>query len=174
VSVAGDVIGAISTWADDASGVSREWSRIQTKTENVGVGNQDATLSIFTSVNGSVSEVFNFNGSQNENNSFRPLDMNGNGIRTTSGDMTISTVPSSGTGNLTCSAKGYGQYGAETGFTNVYNTNGDIQFNAGGVASDWVMTCPNWESATSGGNSGKFLRIKLNGVYHKIQLYDDT
>jgi len=171
-SLVGDVLGAISTWADDASGVSREWSRIQTKTENVSAGNQDATLSIFNSVNGVVSETFNFNGGQNENNSFRPLDMNGNGIRTTSGDMTISTTASSGTGNLSCSAKGFAQYGAETGYTNIYNTNGDIQFNASAVG-DWVMTCPNWESATAGGNSGKHLRIKLNGTYYKIQLLDD-
>jgi hypothetical protein len=172
-SVAGDVIGAISTWADDGAGTSREWSRIQTKTENVTGGNQDGTLSIFTSVNGTVSEVMNFNGAQNENNSFRPLDMNGNNIRTTSGDMVITAFTSSGTGNLSCSAKGYGQYGAETGFTNIYNTNGNITFNAGGVASDWEMNCANWESPTASGNSGQHLRIKLNGTYYKIQLLND-
>jgi hypothetical protein len=172
-SVAGDVIGAISTWADDGAGTNREWSRIQTKTENVSGGNQDATLSIFTSVNGVVSEVFNFNGAQNENNSFRPLDMNGNNIRTTSGDMVITSYTSSGTGNMSITAKGYGQYGAETGFTNIYNTNGNITFNAGGAASDLEFNCANWESATSGGNSGQHLRIKLNGTYYKIALQND-
>jgi hypothetical protein len=99
--------------------------------------------------------------------------MNGNNIRTTSGDMVITAFTSSGTGNLSCSAKGYGQYGAETGFTNIYNTNGNITFNAGGVASDWEMNCANWESPTASGNSGQHLRIKLNGTYYKIQLLND-
>jgi hypothetical protein len=170
-SLVGDVVGAISTWADDASGVSREWSRIQTQSENVSAGNQDATLSIWNSVNGTISQTFNFNGGQNENNSFRPLDMNGNDIRSNTGSMIISTLPSTGTGNLDVKAKASAQFGGETGFTNVYNTNGEIQFNCGG--GDWVMTCPAWESPTAGGNSGQHLRIKLNGVYYKIQLLND-
>ena len=168
---AGGTISAISSWAVDATGTSREWSRLQTKTENVGAGNQDGTLSIFNSVNGVISETFNFNGAQNENNSFRPLDMNGNDIRSNSGNMLISTLPSSGTGNLDVRAKASAQFGGETGYTNVFNTGGEIQFNCGG--GDWVMTCPAWESATAGGSSGKYLRIKLNGVYYKIALLDD-
>ena len=173
VSVAGDVLGAISTWADDASGVSREWTRIQTNAENVSTSpaNQDGTLSFWGSINGTVSQVANFNGAQNENNMFRPLDMNGNDIRSNSGSMIISTLPSSGTGNLDVKAKASAQFGGETGFTNVYNTGGEIQFNCAG--GDWVMTCPAWESPTAGGNSGNHLRIKLNGVYYKIKLEND-
>ena len=171
--VAGNTIGTISMWGNDASGVSREWSRIQTKTENVTASNQDGTLSIFNSVNGSVVETFNFNGGQNENNSFRPLDMNGNGIRSTSGDMTISTLPSTGTGFLSVQAKDYAQLGGEQQYTNIYNTNGNINLTAGGASSDLVLTCPNWESATANAFSGKHLRIKLNGVYYKIALLDD-
>ena len=49
-SLAGDTLGSISIWGKDGAGTSREWSRIQTKTENVGVGNQDGTLSIFNSI----------------------------------------------------------------------------------------------------------------------------
>ena len=173
VAPVGGTISAISSWATDATSASREWSRIQTKTENTGAGNQDATLQIFNSVNGVISETFNFNGAQNENNSFRPLDMNGNGIRSTSGDMIISTLPSSGTGSLSVQAKDYAQLGGEQQYTNIYNTNGNINLTAGGAASDLVLTCPNWESATASAFSGKYLRIKLNGVYYKISLQDD-
>jgi hypothetical protein len=105
VPTVGNTISAITNWAADATGTQREWSRIQTKVENITAGNQDSTLSIFNSVNGSILETFNFNGAQNENNSFRPLDMNGNPIRTTSGDMTISATASSGTGNIIISPK---------------------------------------------------------------------
>jgi hypothetical protein len=166
-------ISAISSWAVDATGTSREWSRIQTATENTGAGNQDGTLSLWGSINGTVSLIANFNGAQNENNMFRPLDMNANGIRTTSGDLTISALPSTGTGNLDLRAKGFAQLGGETGFTNIFNTNGNITLNAGGVASDLEFNCANWESGTSGGNSGQHLRIKLNGTYYKIRLEND-
>jgi hypothetical protein len=120
-----------------------------------------------------VSETFYFNGAQNENNSFRPLDMNGNAIRTTGGDLSINTTASTGTGNLSVQAKGFAQLGGETNFTNVYNTNGNINLTAGGGASDLILDCLNWESATAGGSSGQHLRIKLNGVYYKIALLND-
>jgi hypothetical protein len=78
---AGESVGSISMYGLDATAQKTEFSRIQTKTENVTGGNEDGTLSIFNSVNGVISETFNFNGGQNENNSFRPLDMNTNAIR---------------------------------------------------------------------------------------------
>jgi hypothetical protein len=104
-SVAGDTIGAISMWADDGAGTTREWSRIQTKTENVSGGNQDATLSIFNSVNGVISETFNFNGGQNENNTFRPLDLNNNDIRTGTGNILLTGTLSSGAGSIELKTK---------------------------------------------------------------------
>ena len=87
--------------------------------------------------------------------------------------MIISTLPSSGTGSLSVQAKDYAQLGGEQQYTNIYNTNGNINLTAGGAASDLVLTCPNWESATASAFSGKYLRIKLNGVYYKISLQDD-
>ena len=99
----------------DASAQKTEFSRIQTKAENVTSGNEDGTLSIFNSVNGTLAETFNFNGGQNENNSFRPLDLNGNALRSSTGDLTLnpsagslilSSTASTGTGDITASAKG--------------------------------------------------------------------
>ena len=53
-----------------------------------------------------MSETFNFNGGQNENNSFRPLDMNGNNIRTTTGSLAINVASSSTAGaTLTLATK---------------------------------------------------------------------
>ena len=100
-----ETLGSISFYGLDAVAQKTEFARIQVKTENVASGNEDGTMSIFNSVNGVNSEVFNFNGGQNENNSFRPLDMNGNNIRTTTGSLTMTSVGSSGTGDLTLSAK---------------------------------------------------------------------
>lgn len=45
------------------------------------------------------------NGADNENNSFRPLDMNGQDIKSSTGNMTISTASSTGTGTITITPK---------------------------------------------------------------------
>ena len=105
---AGESVGSISMYGLDAVAQKTEFARIQTKAENVASGNEDGTLSIFNSVNGAILETFNFNGGQNENNSFRPLDLNGNALRTTSGSLTLDATASSGTGNIDISAKSTG------------------------------------------------------------------
>jgi hypothetical protein len=186
---AGDTISAISSWGKDGAGTSREWSRIQTKTENVGAGNQDGTLSIFNSVNGVVSETFNFNGGQNENNSFRPLDMNGNAIRTTSGDLTLNATASTGTGHIILQPKLSGevqiagaiaQLSSPAGQLNIVaNTNISMSGNnitetsltSHTIATpSLVFTGALLQSGSSGGNSGQHLVITLNGTPYKIKL----
>jgi len=96
----GESVGSISMYGLDATAQKTEFARIQTKAENVASGNEDGTLSIFNSVNGVISETFNFNGGQNENNSFRPLDMNGNALRTTTTNLTLDATASTGTGDI--------------------------------------------------------------------------
>jgi hypothetical protein len=148
---AGDAVSAISSWGRDASGVSREWTRIQTNAENVTTSpaNQDGTLSFWGSINGVVAQVANFNGAQNENNMFRPLDMNGNAIRTTLGSMTIDTSPSSTAGAvLTLATKD----------------------NVAGSGAGLALTGNTLLSASAGGNSGQHLCLTIGGVVYKIAL----
>jgi hypothetical protein len=111
---AGNAISAISSYALDGTATSIEWSRIQTKVENLGAGNQDGTLSIYNSVNGVILETFNFNGALNTNNTFRPLDLNGQALRTKQGDLLIDSTLSSGSGNITVTAKPLGNIGLST------------------------------------------------------------
>ena len=148
-SVAGDTLGAITFFGDDAGGgVSREWARIQTKAENVSGGNQDGTLSIFTSVNGTISEVANYNGAQNENNTFRPFDLNNNDIRTSTGNILLTGTLSSGAGSIELKTKD-ATPGAGTGL---------------------ILTGNTLQSGSAGGNSGQHLCITLNGNVYKIAL----
>jgi len=146
---AGDAVSAISSWGKDAAGTSREWSRIQTKTENVTGGNQDSTISFFTSVNGTISEVFNLNGAQNENNSFRQLDMNGNAITSTSGSLSVGCSTSSTAGAvLTLATKD----------------------NAAGSGAGLALTGNTLLSGSAGGNSGQHLCLTIGGSVYKIAL----
>lgn len=145
----GNTLHAHSVYANDGTGVNREWSRIQTKTENVSAGNQDGTLSIFNSVNGVIQETFNFNGAQNENNSFRPLDMNGNDIRCASGSLQVGCSTSTTAGaTLTLATKD----------------------NVAGSGAGLLLTGNTLLNASAGGSAGTHLCLTINGVVYKIAL----
>jgi hypothetical protein len=115
------VVSRISTFARNTSNVAFEYSRIQTQTENNSTGNEDGTLQIWNLVNGTLSQTFSFNGAQNENNSFRTLDMNGNDIRTTMGNLVIRANASTGVGNTTIQSKSGANVIIDTGATGTIN-----------------------------------------------------
>lgn len=115
------VISTISSFAKDQTSTIREWTRIQTQTENVSPGNQDGTLQIWNLVNGVLNQTFSFNGAQNENNSFRPLDLNGNDLRSTTGNVIINSNISTGLGQVQIQTKG-GTAGSGVGLAMTGNT----------------------------------------------------
>jgi hypothetical protein len=157
ISVATDEISSISSSTKDANGTSRVFTRLQSRTSAVGTGNQDGTIAIFTLVNGVLLEVFNFHGGENENNSFRNLDMNGNSVRTTQGNITLTATASSGVGNATIQSKAGALINIDTGATGQVNfntlttqtsTNHNVQFTAN----------------TNGVTGSNYLKCQLNGV----------
>jgi hypothetical protein len=174
--VGGEIIGSVSMFGLDATAQKTEFSRIQTKAEAVTTGNEDGTLSIFNSVNGVLFETFNFNGGQNENNSFRPLDLNGNNLRTSSGGLTIDTTSSSGSGDISITGKASSIMTLSatqinlnsTGGNNVNLTStGDVNISA---VNNLIFTGAALQSGSSGGSSGQHLVITLNGNQYKIDL----
>jgi hypothetical protein len=147
--VGGEIIGSVSVWGLDATAQKTEFSRIQTKAEAVTTGNEDGTLSIFNSVNGVLAETFNFNGGQNENNSFRPLDLNGNNLRTSSGSLSVDTSSSSAAAAvLTLATKD----------------------NVAGSGAGLALTGNTLLSGSAGGSSGQHLCLTIGGVVYKIKL----
>ena len=166
----GETVASISMYGLDAGAQKTEFSKIQVKTENVASGNEDGTLSIFTAVNGVNSEVFNFNGGQNENNSFRPLDMNGNNIRTTVENLTIDATGSTGTGNLNLNAKQHiqlvpGTAGDIIGLTSNGNISMTANGLAGGTAGFISLTADRFVGLASaqGGSDGDII-FDTNGI----------
>lgn len=105
--VQNDVIATQSFNALNYLGTKTTFGKIECVATNSSAGSSDdGAMDFYSCVNGTSSLVMRLNGADNENNSFRPLDMNGNNIRTATGDMTITSVGSSGTGNIAVSAKG--------------------------------------------------------------------
>jgi hypothetical protein len=133
VGASSDVVSAINFFGKDNAGIKSQFGGIETIITGAGVGNVDGAMDFYTSVNGIKSLVWRMNGADNENNSFRPLDMNGNDIKTSSGDMTITTGASSGTGNLSLASKGTTTL-TSTGAVSITNSagSGDITLSTGG------------------------------------------
>jgi hypothetical protein len=129
-----DIVSALNFYGKDNTGTKRQFGGIESViTSAGGGGGVDGALDFYSCVNGGKSLVFRLNGADNENNSFRPLDMNGNNIVTNSGDMTITTSASAGTGTMTLTSKGAMSQTATTGGINLTaNAGGTIQNNTTG------------------------------------------
>jgi hypothetical protein len=104
--VSADIIASNDFYANNYAGVKTLFARVESAIRNTGVGNDDGSLGFYFATNGVLAEVFRFNGADNENNSFRPLDMNNQAIKTSTGSLTLSTTASSGTGDIISAGKG--------------------------------------------------------------------
>lgn len=100
-----DIIGTTEYIARNYAGTIRSFGKIESVITNTALNNDDGALDFYTCVNGTSSLVWRLNGADNENNSFRPLDMNGQDLKSSSGNMGISTASSTGTGTLTLTPK---------------------------------------------------------------------
>ena len=107
-----------------------------------------------------MSTFLEINGNENEINSFRPLDMNGNSVKTNAGNLAISSTSSLGAGTIDITSKSAVNITANSGAINL-------------ASSDLKLTGANLESNSSGGISGKYLVITLNGMIYKISLHND-
>ena len=157
ISVATDEISSITSATKDANGTSRIFTKISSRASAVGTGNQDGTLAILTLINGTLLEVFNFSGNDNEINSFRPLDMNGNFIRTTQGNLVCTATASAGVGNTTIQSKAGATINIDTGATGRINLT---------TLTATATTAHNvtFHSTSNGIIGQNYLKMQLNGV----------
>ena len=156
-STVGASIGEMSYQAKTALNTTQEYARINANIRNSSVGNYDGSLSLNTTVNGTLTEFVRINGADNESNFYRPLDMNGNSVNTSSGNLAISSTTSSGTGTVDITSKSAVNITANSGAINL-------------VSSDLKLDGANLESNVAGSISGQFLVITLNNVQYKISL----
>jgi hypothetical protein len=169
--VVNDVISSVLYYAKNYLGAKTLFSKIETLITNSSVGGgDDGALDFYTCVNGVISLVMRLNGADNENNMFRPLDMNGNNIRTSSTNLTIDATASSGNGDITITPKRTisltaGTTGNITGLTN----NGNISMTANGLAggTEGIISITADRSVSlasaQGGSDGSIL-LDTNGI----------
>jgi collagen type VII alpha len=108
--IGGDIISSQSYYAKNYAGTKTEFARIEASVRNTSLNNDDGAIGFFGATQSGgvnvLAEFFRLNGADNENNTFRPLDMNGNDLKTSSGSLSVTSTGSSGTGNLSVNAKG--------------------------------------------------------------------
>lgn len=146
----GDLVTAINFFGEDAATNKVQFGGIESViTSAGGGGGVDGAMDFYTCVNGTKSLVLRLNGADNENNSFRPLDMNGNAIINTSGSLSVGCSSSSTAGaTLTLATKD----------------------NVAGSGAGLVLTGNTITTAAPGVASGLNLCLTINGVVYKIAL----
>jgi hypothetical protein len=104
----GDVLFQQSVYGEDSFLNKQEYTRITHTIRDITGGAEDGSIEMGCFVNGSFANFLQLNGNQNEINCLKPLDMDGHNIRTSTGNLTIDTTGSSGSGNITIAGKSAG------------------------------------------------------------------
>jgi hypothetical protein len=104
----GDVLFQQSVYGEDSFLNKQEYTRITHTIRDFTGGAEDGSIEMGCYVNGAFANFLQLNGNQNEVNCLKVLDMGGHNIRTSTGDMTIDTTGSSGSGNITIAGKSAG------------------------------------------------------------------
>jgi len=139
-----DVVSCIQFNAKDSAGIKRSFGRIEaTITTTTAPTNHDGALDFYSLINGVNNLVFRLNGADNENNSFRPLDLNGNALKTSVLDLTIDGTTSTGNGAIILNPKSSSGAVITNGnatmpsITNTYKV-GDISTQQGTLGATFV------------------------------------
>ena len=101
----GSAIGELSFVAVSSFSTNTEYARIDGTIRNNTSPNIDGSISLRTRVDNVLTELVRVNGSSNKTEFYQSIDMSGNSITTSTGNMSITTTGSAGTGNLSLLAK---------------------------------------------------------------------
>ena len=115
--VLNDVIMSQQFNAKAYTGAKTTFGKIECSVTGASAGTGiDGALDFYTCINGVNQNVLRLNGSDNENNTFRPFDLNGNALKTSLTNLTIDATASTGTGQIIITPKS----------TSNVNVNGDL------------------------------------------------
>jgi hypothetical protein len=155
-----DIIAGFDFYGKSSTGVKTQFGGIESVITSAGLSN--GSLDFYTSVNGVKSQVFRMNGADNENNSFRPLDMNGNNIRSSSTSYDITNIKqialgsNTGVGNAGQVITSRGTAGATTVWSNPNQTPAIGNLTSGQGIDD---TTPNYNFTCGTGPTFTFVPV---------------
>jgi len=115
--VLNDVIMSQQFNAKNYANVEKTYGKIECSiTGASAITGDDGALDFYTLINGVNQNVLRLNGADNENNTFRPFDLNGNALKTSVTNLEINSTSSTGTGQIILTPKA----------TSNVNVNGDL------------------------------------------------
>jgi len=115
----GDIVMSQQYNALNFNGVDTTFGKIECTATTATAGDTDGSLDFYSNINGVNQLVFRLNGADNENNSFRPFDLNGFALKTSTANLVIDASSSSGTGTISAILKA----GGNLIFTNLPTSN---------------------------------------------------
>jgi hypothetical protein len=149
-SVAGGVIASQSFWAGDTGGVSREYARMSVISQNIGpAANVDGTVQFQVLVNNVPNTILTLNGSSQEIEVGKNIDLNANSLTSSTSNLNISSAIS-----------------PTAGATLTLATKDDVAGSGAGL----VLTGNTLIGTTGGTPSANYLCITINGTVYKIAL----
>jgi len=89
----------------NTSGTQITFGGIDCISRNAGSANEDGVLAFNCAVNGTSTKILEINGNESEINAFQTIDLNGQALKSSSGNLTISTNSSVGAGVITLASK---------------------------------------------------------------------
>lgn len=144
--VSTDIIGSTHYFAKNAAGTKTEFARIEAQARNTAAGSESGYLGFSSAVAGASSTYMSMAG--NVVSIAKNLDMNGNVIKSSTGNFTIDASASSGSGIITLTTKA-GTAGSGAGLV---------------LAGDTLL------ASAAGAASGRYLSLTISGVVYKIPL----
>jgi len=104
--VLNDVIMSQQFNAKNYANVEKTYGKIECSiTGASAITGDDGALDFYTLINGTNQNVLRLNGADNENNTFRPFDLNGNALKTSVGNLEINATSSTTTGQIVITPK---------------------------------------------------------------------
>jgi hypothetical protein len=101
----GNAVGEIIFNGNTTTTTNQEYARIAGTIRSNTVGNLDGSISLNARVNNINTEFIRVNGGDDQTEFLRPIDMNGQNINTSTGDLILNAAGSTTTGNVNISAK---------------------------------------------------------------------
>ena len=101
----GDVLHLQAVYGKDSGSNKTEYTRITHTIRDPTNGSEDGSIEFACVRNGAINTFLQLNAVENEVNCLKTLDMGGNTIRTSTGDLVIDTTASLGTGLMTLQSK---------------------------------------------------------------------
>jgi hypothetical protein len=147
---AGDEVFRLSMFGKNSGNTKEEYGRItcNIRDPNPTTAGADGSIQLAVPVGDTMTTFLDLNGNSNRVNCLRQLNIQNNDIISSGGDIHLNASGSSGTGAINLQAK-----------------------NASG--GDLILNGTQLTAVSAGGGAGLHLRIKINGVFYKIQLLND-